>query len=69
MGYLIKTTEEFRDLQNDQSYQNWPIFLDKGYIGLEADTQGLRKLTPIKKTFHQVDILENQEKSKQDALV
>ena len=63
LPYLLKTNDEFRDLQGDQGYQSWAILLDKGYIGPESQTPGLKKLTPTKNRIRQADIIENQEKS------
>ena len=45
LTYLVKTSEEFRSLQGDKEHQNWTVLLDKGYIGPESDTEGLRRLT------------------------
>ena len=63
LDYLVKTSEEFRSLQGDQEHQNWALLLDKGYIGPESDTKGLRRLTTIKNVNRQVDSIGNHEKS------
>ena len=62
LPYLVKTAEEFRILEGDQEHQSWAILLDKGYIGPESDTQGLRKLTPLKNPALKADIIEKTRK-------
>ena len=63
LPYLVKTTEEFRTLKDDQEHQSWAVLLDKGYIGPECETHDLRKLTPLKNPTRNADIMKNREKS------
>ena len=62
--YLQKTSEEFLLLQVDQMHQNWSALFDKGYIGPENDTPGLRRIIPKKNPSAYSHQAENIEKNK-----
>ena len=62
--YLQKMTEEFVQLPSDHGNQNWSALFDKGYVGPDNDTPGLRRITPKKNTSAYADLIENEEKSK-----
>ena len=62
--YIQKTSEEFILLQTDQTHQSWGALFDKGYIGREGDTPGLRRITPKKNPSTFSNQAENTEKNK-----